>query len=319
MDLLTLPLRVFTDTSNRLFLGYLVAALVIAGVVAAVRLRTASPREVAQEMSPAGTWTHPSARLDYRWFVISRIVVAVLSVGLVGAFGVTAPPVRAVLETISPGQFVPEGWWVTAAVTVIVLVTFDAGVYVGHRLFHRVPALWEFHKVHHSAQVLNPFTLYRLHPVDELGTGLIAAGLQGVVLGAVQWAVGGLPMATVWGLNAATFLFYLFGYNLRHSPMWVSYGPRVSRLLISPAMHQIHHSTDPDHFDRNFGLALSIWDRLGGTLVIPTERLQLTFGLGEEEDRAFSSVRALLVLPVERLVSRLSDRTDAERAAAGRS
>lgn len=307
MELLALPLRAFTDSGNRLHLAYLGSAALIALVVAAWRVRSVSARKVLAEASPPGTWTHASAVLDYRWFIVSRIIVAVLSVGVVAAFGLTAPPVTALLEHVGPGGFVGDGWPVTLAVTAIVLISFDAGIYVGHRLFHEVPALWEFHKVHHSAQVLNPFTLYRLHPVDELGTGLIAVLLQGFVLGGVQWAVGGLPTATIWGVNALTFGFYLVGYNLRHSPMWVGYGPRVSRWLISPAMHQIHHSSAPEHYDTNYGLSLAVWDRLGHTLVVPTERLHLTFGLGEEEDRAFSSVTKLLTVPVVRLVGRIRD------------
>ena len=54
--------------------------------------------------------------------------------------------------------------------------------------------------------------------------------------------------------------------NLRHSHVWITYGRIMERLLISPAQHQIHHSKNKVHFDRNFGVVLAIWDGMFGTL-----------------------------------------------------
>ena len=47
-------------------------------------------------------------------------------------------------------------------------------------------------------------------------------------------------------------------------------------------MHQIHHSDDPRHFDKNFGGSLAIWDRLAGTLYIPKGREITGYGIGPE-------------------------------------
>ena len=55
--------------------------------------------------------------------------------------------------------------------------------------------------------------------------------------------------------------------HLRHSHIWLSWGDRIEGWLISPAQHQLHHSVEPRHFDRNLGSALAIWDRWFGTLV----------------------------------------------------
>lgn len=68
------------------------------------------------------------------------------------------------------------------------------------------------------------------------------------------------------------------GANLRHSHVWISWGPWLEHVFISPAQHQIHHSNDPVHFDRNMGAFLAIWDRLFGTL--QTARGQTVSGSG---------------------------------------
>jgi signal transduction histidine kinase len=106
-------------------------------------------------------------------------------------------------------------------------------------------------------------------------------------------------------VNAVVFLFYLLGVHLRHSHVWLAYPPAVSQLLISPAMHQIHHSTRVEHYDKNFGLVFSVWDRLFGTLYVPETKLELTFGLGADEEKEFSSVARLYVLPFRKAAALL--------------
>nr|WP_305907128.1 creatininase family protein [Methylomarinum sp. Ch1-1]MDP4519854.1 creatininase family protein [Methylomarinum sp. Ch1-1] len=98
-------------------------------------------------------------------------------------------------------------------------------------------------------------------------------------------------------------LFYLFGYNLRHSHIWLSYGPFFSKLLISPAQHQIHHSANPTHFDKNFGFIFAIWDALFRSLYIPKQREILLFGLGGHENKQFSSFWSLYLMPFKNLAS----------------
>ena len=105
---------------------------------------------------------------------------------------------------------------------------------------------------------------------------------------------------TVYQLGGANVIFFasnLIGGVLRHSPAWVSYGPRLEKWLISPAMHQIHHSSDPKHWDKNMGGGLAIWDRLGGTLYVPNGREELNFGIGEET-KDYRSLYGIYIEPV---------------------
>jgi sterol desaturase/sphingolipid hydroxylase (fatty acid hydroxylase superfamily) len=167
--------------------------------------------------------------------------------------------------------------------TIGLLAAADLGWTAQHVLFHRIPSLWELHKVHHAAPTLGLLTIARLHPIDALTQGLVAGLTVGVFTGLCRWALGYSPgVVTVLGASAAMGAFRVFGI-FRHSPIGISFGPVVSHLLSSPAMHHIHHSRDPRHHDKNFGTVFSIWDRLLGTLYIPTETHGLRFGLDASE------------------------------------
>ena len=122
-----------------------------------------------------------------------------------------------------------------------------------HRMTHAVPTLWSFHKVHHSQEAMTVLTNYRRHPVDELAMRLISFWVFVVTGSAVMtWAL----------LDVSVNVILL----LQHSGLTWTYG-RAERVFISPRMHGLHHSTDPAHFNRNFGMLFSIWDYLFGTAV----------------------------------------------------
>ena len=92
-----------------------------------------------------------------------------------------------------------------------------------------------------------------------------------------------MQLATVLGANAILFVFHVAGSNLRHSHVWISYGALLEHLFISPAQHQIHHSVDRRHHDKNFGAVLAVWDWLGGTLNLASGERDLQFGVGGAE------------------------------------
>src|SRR5712692_6347813 len=145
---------------------------------------------------------------------------------------------------------------------------------------HRIPALWEFHKVHHSAEVLTPITFYRSHPVDMLGQTVAEALASGIVTSVFLYVFGpSLTLTTILGVNAFRFAFYLFGANLRHSHICLSFGSMIEHLVISPAQHQIHHSADPKHFNRNYGSEFAIWDWVFGSLYCARREERITLGL----------------------------------------
>ena len=87
----------------------------------------------------------------------------------------------------------------------------------------------------------------------------------------------------VLSVNILGFLFNLAGGNLRHSHVWLSYGSKLEHLFISPAQHQVHHSADEIHFNKNYGTWLAIWDWAAGSLYVTAQKETLRFGLSKEE------------------------------------
>lgn len=194
------------------------------------------------------------------------------------------------------------GLWV--GVTLALFMIADLAFFLSHALHHRVPMLWELHKVHHSAPVLTPLSVFRRHPVEIVLDGLIGGVLLGVAYGVIGWLSGSVITGyEVLGVNVLLFATLIIGFNLQHSHVWMTWGP-LERVLISPAAHQIHHSNAPEHHDRNFGNMLSIWDRLAGTYVSPPPaRLELEFGLGPETEK-YRSVWRLYLVPLIRIFRR---------------
>jgi sterol desaturase/sphingolipid hydroxylase (fatty acid hydroxylase superfamily) len=181
---------------------------------------------------------------------------------------------------------VPAHWTFGSALAFALGMTVarDFVTFLTHLLHHRVPLLWEFHKVHHSAEVLTPVTVFRKHPlynVFEYGMNILLIGpLQGLI--ALSF-VGHAAPVTLFGANIVFALFHLAGANLRHSHIWLSFGPRLSHVLSSPAQHQIHHSRAAQHANKNFGEVFALWDWLFGTLYVPGRAPEaLVFGLAEE-------------------------------------
>jgi Fatty acid hydroxylase superfamily len=96
--------------------------------------------------------------------------------------------------------------------------------------------------------------------------------------------------------NILLMAFLITYGHLRHSHMWIAFTGFAGRILQSPAHHQLHHSADPVHYDRNLGFALAVWDWAFGTLVVPARsRERIVFGLGVEAPPFRSALEAFAV------------------------
>ena len=277
------PLGFFVDPGRRVFWPGLAVALALAGGLALAR--GVRVRGLAGWLLSPRIWAHRSALLDYQIiFVKALLRASVLAPLAVSSLAVTVFVARALDGWLEPSAH--PSWsrpQIDAAYTVALFGLSDFSRYLLHRWLHTVPWLWEIHKVHHSAEVLTPLTVYRSHPVEGLLFALRGALVTGVVTGVFFHLFrGDLGVVDVLGVNALAFAFNLLGSNLRHSHVWLSYGPVVERFLISPAQHQVHHSVEPADHHSNLGTCLAVWDRLGGSLRLTGPRERLTFGLRED-------------------------------------
>lgn len=246
-------------------------------------------------------YSHASAVLDYKFVLVQSLVsVLIIAPMLVSALALGNWGSKILASWLGPGPGWTAGFAALAVFAGIRLVLFDLGHYISHYLQHKVPFLWEFHKVHHAAEVLTPLTAFRAHPLESILDSLFQGPLQALGLAVFYYLYGiEQSLMTFVGMNAIVLVYYLID-NLRHTHLWISFGPKVEHILSSPAQHQIHHSRAPQHLDTNFSQYFSFLDWIAGTLYVPQDRETLDFGLSEGPDPELNTVWSLYWVPVRR-------------------
>lgn len=228
-------------------------------------------------------WWNHSTKQDYLIYFLNAVFKSFLFVPLFeGSFQISQFMIRG-LVSLNGGELLnlaaTDGR--VLIFTLAVFVWDDFLRFFHHWLMHKIPFLWEFHKLHHSARVLTPVTLYRTHPVESILAIFRNSLSLGVALGVFIFLFGSsFSLWTLLGINGFGFIFNLVGANLRHSHIPLSFGP-MEWFLISPIQHQVHHSKEERHYDKNFGVSLALWDALFGSLVFSKEAGKLRFGLNE--------------------------------------
>lgn len=207
------------------------------------------------------------------WAVLSyQVLTNSLIAGLVAVFGPVTP---STLPTVVS----------QSAITLILFLAYEIGYWLHHWLSHRVPFMWEFHRVHHSAEVLTPLTNLRVHPIDSLVFVNILAITAALANGVARYMFGDTTHQYALADTNIIVVVFIHAYvHLQHTHLWIPFSGVLGRIFVSPAHHQVHHSTNPAHFNRNFGSCLAIWDWMFGTLHVPRKEPEmLTFGV--EPDR----------------------------------
>lgn len=247
------------------------------------RTRPVRARVLLRALLPRRIVASASGRTDIGWFLFGILLSSsALGWALVSGDWFAARFATAYATLFGPAHPLDAPAWVAAtAMTLALFVTYEFAYWLNHCLSHRIGWLWEFHKVHHSAESLTPLTNFRVHPVDTIVFFNMAAVAAGFTIATVNNLFGAATHGyLLYGLNAVTFLATILFSHLQHSHLWISFPGRVGRWLLSPAHHQIHHSVAERHHNRNFGSTLAIFDRLFGSLHLPAARRErLQFGV----------------------------------------
>ncbi|MDO8795037.1 MAG: sterol desaturase family protein [Vicinamibacterales bacterium] len=214
-----------------------------------VFLTTFAVMALAEAAAPRRARTRPRLR---RWPV--NLGLTVLSTALVRLLA----PVG-VMGLAAHGQ--AHGWGLLPRLPadprvagLAAFVLLDLAVYLQHLLMHRVPLLWRLHRVHHCDEDMDATTAVRFHPVEML----VSLALKAAVVVAV-----GAPPAAVLVFEIVLNAAALFNHANWRLPAALD---RVLRtVLVTPDMHRVHHSTQVEEQNTNFGFNLPWWDRLFGT------------------------------------------------------
>ncbi len=292
----------FTDLTSGLAWPYLLASLMISGAAFIFSRRNdALPASSFRAfLFPRHVYRHPSAVLDYRFYIVSTLLKAVLWVPILTGIGLLGQKMmKAFLigyATWEPPTTLPLAYLFGAVLGFYLLHDFIN--YCAHVLLHKVPLLWSFHQVHHSAEVMTPITAHRAHPMEFFVTAVLQAPVVGLAFVFYQdISAHELEATAIFGISIVSFMYGLSGFHLQHSHLPISYGPLLNRFIVSPIQHQVHHSIDPRHRNKNFGVKFAVWDVLFGTLYVPREPETLQVGLPDADPREFSTVRKLFFLP----------------------
>jgi sterol desaturase/sphingolipid hydroxylase (fatty acid hydroxylase superfamily) len=167
----------------------------------------------------------------------------------------------------------------------LALLLLDAWLYTWHRLNHRVPLLWRFHRMHHSDKEMDVTSATRFHLGEHLGAATLRLGLIplfGVTV--VEILVYELLVVAVTMFHHANITLGRFDRPLR----W---------LIVTPRMHQIHHSRWQPETDSNYAVIFSFWDRLAATYRMRVGSEPVDLGLDEFQEEGWQSVWGMLKTP----------------------
>ncbi len=260
-----------------------------------------SAREFLGWVFPKRIYLHKSALRGYRFYFVNEALKVLLG------FASLILSMAAIQALVHGGMTkwlgspaatidVAGRWEWMLLYTFVLFIMNDLAVFGHHYLAHKVPFLWEFHKIHHSSIVLTPIEAFREHPMDQIGWGTVWALLIGTTNGIFNYySTSDLVQISIWGSSVMVIAMKLVA-NLRHSHLWLQF-PRPLRLISSPAQHQIHHSKAHKHYDKNFGFYLNVWDWLLGTLYQPSQYEEIDYGLKGDEEVEYDSVWQLYWLP----------------------
>ena len=182
-------------------------------------------------------------------------------------------------------------------------LAMDLTFYYWHRANHVLPILWRFHNVHHVDQDLDVSTSLRFH---------FGEVLYSVVFRALQVSLLGIVF---------TYLVYEVSFQcatlFHHSNVRlpITFERALNKIIVTPRMHGIHHSTVKEETNSNYSVIFRWWDVLHGTLRLNIKQADIVIGVPAYMDTQDNKLMNLLILPFrkQREYWRLTDGKQSER------
>jgi sterol desaturase/sphingolipid hydroxylase (fatty acid hydroxylase superfamily) len=179
-----------------------------------------------------------------------------------------------------------QGW----ARLVGAFLLFDAWMYFWHRLNHRIPFLWRFHRTHHSDPRMDVTTANRFH----LGEIFFSSVLRMPII-----ALLGMQLWELALYEAAMFTVIQLHHANIALPPWLDRSLRA--LIVTPFMHKVHHSRWQPETDSNYSSLFSFWDRLFGSFRLREDPRTLEFGLEDFDPPEHQTLVGLMTTPMKRV------------------
>jgi sterol desaturase/sphingolipid hydroxylase (fatty acid hydroxylase superfamily) len=191
-------------------------------------------------------------------------------------------------------SFQAKGWGLLNALeldpviaTALVVLALDLAFYLAHVAMHKLPALWRFHRVHHSDPAIDVTTTIRQHPFENV--------FRYLAIVIVAAALGASPAAFAIYRTASALNGLLEHANWR-VPQWLD--SALSWVTTWPNLHKVHHSRAAAQTDSNYGNLFSWWDRVFSTFTPSREASSVEYGLDGYDAPEQQTTVGLLALPL---------------------
>ncbi len=179
--------------------------------------------------------------------------------------------------------------WPTALETVLAILLFDFWMYLWHRANHVVPFLWRFHRMHHSDPRMDASTALRFHP-GEVALSALARMLVLPLFGI------SLPQLALY--EAILLPVILLHHSNVRLPRWLDHG--LLALIVTPAMHRVHHSRWRPETDSNYSSVFPYWDWIFRTFRLRADTHAINLGLDEFDGQEWQGLPGLLKTPLRK-------------------
>ncbi|MEQ8831323.1 MAG: sterol desaturase family protein [Alphaproteobacteria bacterium] len=167
-------------------------------------------------------------------------------------------------------------WWQGGWGVVLDLLLLDFLIYWWHRANHAIPFLWRFHEIHHLDETLDSTTAIRFH----WGEVALSACARAVFILAFD-----IPLESVLIFEIQVLLAAIFAHSNLRLPAGLERA--IGWVVITPAIHWVHHHAVRRDTDSNYGNLFSFWDRLFGSFSPNRRRLDMKIGVERETERPF--------------------------------
>ena len=175
------------------------------------------------------------------------------------------------------------------------ILLLDAWTYVWHRLNHRIPFLWRFHRVHHADPQMDVSTGGRFHVGEIVLSSVLRIPLI-ILLGVYAWEL----------VLYETAMFTVVQFHHANVSLPARLDCALRAVIVTPAMHKVHHSRLRPETDSNYSALLSVWDRIGRSFRLRDDPHTIEFGLDEfgDDDERFGK---LMTMPTRSVTRRKKD------------
>ncbi|WP_163831535.1 sterol desaturase family protein [Spartinivicinus ruber] len=236
----------------------------------------------------------PCRLITKKWrHLLGNFALIIISTGILRLFFKLLLPFSVAIVT-SQNQWGLSYWLgftdLTENVLMIIgwVILLDCAIYWQHRLMHKIPILWRFHKIHHADREFDFSTGFRFHPIEMI-ISVLFKSLLIILLG--------IPTIAVIVFEILLSTSSLFEHANFRLPAKVDL--LLRKVIVTPSMHRIHHSVIPTETNANFGFNLSWWDYLFGSYreEPATNEVVMPIGLTEYQKSDTSSIRWMIALP----------------------